>query len=95
MTRTTQEVLAMLQDAASRSEAIYGLEICKTTGLGPGTVYPILTRLERIGWVRAYWAEEDARGPRRRMYEMTSEGLTGLADARRARIAGRLGWTSG
>ncbi|MEV6033640.1 PadR family transcriptional regulator [Nonomuraea sp. NPDC052116] len=78
MTRTTRDVLETLQAATSRNDATYGLEICKVTGLGPGTVYPILTRLERVGWVRAYWAEDDTRGPRRRMYELTGEGVSAI-----------------
>ncbi|MEV0307838.1 PadR family transcriptional regulator [Nonomuraea fuscirosea] len=86
----------MLHAAASRSEATYGLEICKVTGLGPGTVYPILTRLERVGWVRAYWEEGDTRGPRRRMYELAGDGHAAVADlfaADRHDLARRLRWS--
>ncbi|SDJ53716.1 PadR family transcriptional regulator [Nonomuraea jiangxiensis] len=82
----------MLQDAAGRGEATYGLEICKTTGLGPGTAYPILTRLERIGWVRAYWTEDDTRGPRRRMYELTGEGVSAIDHTQTAATMRRPGW---
>ncbi|WP_431928706.1 PadR family transcriptional regulator [Nonomuraea jabiensis] len=82
----------MLQDVAAQGEATYGLEICKTTGLGPGTVYPILTRLERIGWVRAYWAEDDTRGPRRRMYELTGEGVSAIQAFEATTPGARLRW---
>ncbi|TYB71264.1 PadR family transcriptional regulator [Nonomuraea sp. PA05] len=93
MTRTTKDVLEILQGAALQGQATYGLEICKATGLGSGTVYPILSRLERIGWVRAYWSEDEARGPRRRMYELTGEGRSQIAGfATPPGLLNRLGW---
>ncbi|WP_336214432.1 PadR family transcriptional regulator [Nonomuraea sp. LPB2021202275-12-8] len=94
MTTTTRSVLDALQAAARQDSPTYGLEICRMTDLGAGTVYPILRRLERIGWVRTFWEEEspDARGPRRRMYELTGEGRAGIAEAQRSRQVRRLGW---
>ncbi|WP_424533599.1 PadR family transcriptional regulator [Sphaerisporangium viridialbum] len=94
LTSTTRDVLSVLQAAAREDAATYGLEICKATGLGSGTVYPILTRLERIGWVRAYWQDDDAdsRGPRRRLYELTGEGRSQAALAERPSLGHRLGW---
>ncbi|NES16596.1 MULTISPECIES: PadR family transcriptional regulator [Micromonospora] len=53
----------------------WGLEIIKVTGRPSGSVYPLLERLERHGWVTSSWEEEtDRRGPRRRMYELTTDG---------------------
>jgi DNA-binding PadR family transcriptional regulator len=63
----------------------YGFELMRVTGLPSGTVYPILARLQAAGLVRSRWeAEEKAHGqsrPRRRYYEMTSEGESRLQDA--------------
>lgn len=95
MTGTVRTVLDLLQAGAREDKSTYGLEICRQTGLGPGTVYPILRRLERIGWVRAGWEEDEGSGPRRRMYELTGEGRAGAAEAeQRPQLAQRLGWVS-
>jgi DNA-binding PadR family transcriptional regulator len=44
--------------------------------LPTGTIYPALHRLERAGLVQATWAE--ARGRRRRVYELTADGRRAL-----------------
>ncbi len=44
--------------------------------LPEGTVYPVLHRLERAGFLRSRWSE--ASGRRRRTYEVTEEGLSEL-----------------
>jgi DNA-binding PadR family transcriptional regulator len=57
----------------------YGLDLMGTTGLPSGTLYPILQRLQRAGWVDARWEEIDpvASGrPARRYYRLTGEGVT-------------------
>ncbi len=65
----------------------YGLEIIERTGLPSGTVYPMLARLEHEGWVTSRWetSDPDARGPRKRIYEITVEG----AEQARAALAGQ------
>ena len=82
MTMTTLRVLMVLLEnpAAKR----YGLDISKATGLGVGTVYPILMRFEQAGWLTSAWEEIDpqvAGRPRRRFYRLTAEGV------RSARVA--------
>ena len=80
MTRTTRDVLHVLLDGSR--EDLHGLEICRRTGLGSGTVYPILARLERAGWLSTRWEDEESwqnpedgrRRPRRRFYTLTGEG---------------------
>jgi DNA-binding PadR family transcriptional regulator len=63
----------------------YGFEIIDVTGLGAGTVYPILRRLESEDCVRSRWehvARARAEGrPPRRNYRLTAsgEGLLGEA----------------
>lgn len=42
------------------------------TGLKTGTVYPILERLEGLGWLNSEWEiTQDRNGPRRRTYRLT------------------------
>jgi len=71
MTPATADVL----DALLSSGSVWGLRIVKTTGRPAGSVYPILERLERAGWVASVWEDDPARsGPRRRLYELTTDG---------------------
>ncbi|TYB55333.1 PadR family transcriptional regulator [Nonomuraea sp. PA05] len=65
----------------------WALEIVKATGRSPGTVYLVLDRLERGGWVISTWEADAARqGPRRRLYRLKGEALPAArrAVARRA-----------
>lgn len=56
----------------------YGLDLMRTTGLPSGTLYPILQRLQRAGWVSADWEDVDpvaaGRSPRR-YYRLTPDGV--------------------
>lgn len=67
-------VLGILSEGAS-----YGLEIARRlradTGLlgSEGTLYPLLARMRRSGWINSTWRESTA-GPPRRYYELTSDG---------------------
>jgi len=76
MTLQVQMVLAEM--LGEPTEPRYGLDICESTGLPSGTIYPILARLERIGWVDSNWEDPDAHiaegRPRRRYYRLTREG---------------------
>lgn len=76
---TTLQILAAIRDGDS-----YGLDIVARTGLPSGTVYPALGRLKASGLARARWEDQrvaDRAGrPRRRYYELTSEGARALAD---------------
>ncbi|TDC30630.1 PadR family transcriptional regulator [Micromonospora sp. 15K316] len=68
----TVDVLRVLLDS---DRPRWGLEIIKLTGRPSGSVYPLLERLERNGWLTSHWEEvTERRGPRRRMYELTAEG---------------------
>jgi PadR family transcriptional regulator, regulatory protein PadR len=59
---------------------------CGALRLKEGTLYPVLYRLERDGYVKARWeSEEEAagrRGPRRRLYQLTSKGRGKLDQSR-------------
>jgi PadR family transcriptional regulator, regulatory protein PadR len=92
MTLQVQLVLhALLTEPAAER---YGLQLCAETGLPSGTIYPIVARLEQVGWVESSWedpARHVAEGrPRRRYYRLTGEGAMKARDAlARVRRSGR------
>ena len=58
----------------------YGYELSKQTGLGSGTLYPLLIRLSDQGFLESQWQAPARPGkPPRHAYKLT---LTGLAFAR-------------
>ncbi|MFC6356077.1 helix-turn-helix transcriptional regulator [Luethyella okanaganae] len=77
--RVTAAFLEVLRYLTSQSESIWGLQVCKATGLPSGTVYPILSRLEEYGWIEGVWDESDNKGPRRRLYRFTTIGKSEVA----------------
>lgn len=99
MTLQTQLVLRALLERPGDDH--YGLEISDQVGLPSGTIYPILARLEQVGWVVSQWepatAEVDHRRPRRRYYRMTPDGAEqarhALATAYKAGRSSRRLWT--
>lgn len=75
MTLQTQAIMSALLENPSTPH--YGLELARTAGLASGTIYPILARLERAGWVRSELEDIDPKvaGRRpRRYYMLTGEG---------------------
>jgi DNA-binding transcriptional regulator PaaX len=85
----TLTVLDVIAAAALADEEVWGLRICQSSGLGTGTVYPILERLQAAGWIDASWEEGQPSGrPRRRFYALTEAGRLGRAEAH-AKRAGR------
>ncbi|WP_152364495.1 PadR family transcriptional regulator [Microlunatus speluncae] len=72
LTPATGDVLSvLLADPAP----IWGLAVVKASDRPAGSVYPILERLERLGWVTSAWDAGDSRpGPRRRYYALTADG---------------------
>ena len=55
----------------------YGLEIIAEAKVGAGTAYPMLTRLEELGWLESQWEDIDptaAGRPARRYYQLTATG---------------------
>ena len=69
-------ILALLRD-----RPMYGYEILVTLAergsgefqLKQGTLYPLLYRLEREGWISAKW-ETPPTGKKRKVYSLTAEG---------------------
>jgi PadR family transcriptional regulator PadR len=84
MSLPTQLVLEVLLEPPIREW--YGLELCRRTGFPTGSMYPIMTRLLRAGWIRDRWeerepgAEGEAR-PRRRYYKLTELGAQSAKEA--------------
>ena len=52
----------------------HGYALSKETGIGSGTLYPLLARLEECGWIRARWEESAPGRPPRRAYKLTAAG---------------------
>ncbi|GAA4670944.1 PadR family transcriptional regulator [Frondihabitans cladoniiphilus] len=94
--RVTAPTLDVLECLLGSTEGpVWGLVIIKETGRPSGTVYPLLERLERQGWIVGSWEEAERSGPRRRLYEFTADGrvaameLVAGAAERRATAAAR------
>ena len=55
-----------------------GSELLILTKLASGTLYPILLRFEKAGWLQSQWEDIDpseAQRPRKRFYRITPSGL--------------------
>jgi len=85
LTTQTLKILGTLMN--NRPDALSGAEIGRFTRLKSGTLYPILFRLERAGWLESFWESETPRElgrPRRRFYRLTGVGAknakSGLRD---------------
>ncbi len=71
-------VLAMVETQDS-----YGTEIVRRFGderslaTTEGTIYPLLSRLRRVGWLDSTWSESPS-GPPRRYYTLTDTGRAAL-----------------
>jgi PadR family transcriptional regulator len=75
MTLATLQVLSVLVDEPLARH--YGLELSKQAGLKPGTIYPILGRLEQARWVTSAWEDIDPTvvgRPQRRYYQLNPDG---------------------
>lgn len=54
----------------------YGYDLSRETALKSGTLYPILMRLSKRGWLETQWTEPEVSGrPPRHMYRLTPDGL--------------------
>lgn len=74
--RITKQLLCVLDVLmADPSREWYGLEFMEITGLSSGTLYPILHRLVRDGWlVRTREVPSETGGTGRRLYRLTGTG---------------------
>lgn len=75
-------ILALIEQ-----EPRYGYEIvtrlseAPQLAAGEGTIYPLLRRLKKDGWVETFWVESAA-GPPRQYYKLTPPGQTALGAMR-------------
>ena len=75
MTKATMLILDGLLTFTGQ-EGISGAEISRQTGLMSGTIYPVLHRLERAGWLQSHQETESPKTlqrPRRRFYFLNSD----------------------
>lgn len=75
--RMTDATLDVLEVLLSLDDELYGWRIAKQARRPTGSVFPILARLEHLKLVESEWesSESAARGPRRRFYRLTPDGL--------------------
>lgn len=73
-------VLALLEDRSRYGfDLVQELGSLDVLGISEGTIYPLLSRLRREGWVSTSWAESPS-GPPRRYYALSTEGRTRLVE---------------
>lgn len=76
--RISKQVLQVLRVFREcPANPLAGADIRHQTGLGNGTVYPILCRLEQNGWLESSWETVDPSvvgRPRKRLYSLTRTG---------------------
>ena len=73
--QTLKVLEAFLDDPAAE---LAGTDVQKRGHLSSGTLYPILLRLESVGWLTSRWERVDPSAvgrPRRRLYRITPTGL--------------------
>ena len=65
-------------------EERYGFDLVRSLGAmdgmvtGEGTLYPLLSRLQKDGRVATTWRESDSGGPPRKYYTITTKGRRAL-----------------
>jgi PadR family transcriptional regulator PadR len=96
ITLQTLKVLAAF--GSSPRIELSGAEIRRLTKVASGSLYPILLRLERAGWLASRWEIGDPRElgrPRRRLYQITGLGERRAREAfaQTASTLGGLSWS--
>jgi PadR family transcriptional regulator PadR len=91
----TLKVLGAFLSAPGRD--LSGADLARHAGIGPGTLYPLLQRLERAGWLDSRWEIENPSElgrPRRRYYRITGLGVQHARSAYQevAPALGELAW---
>jgi PadR family transcriptional regulator, regulatory protein PadR len=66
----------------------YGYDLSRENALKSGTLYPILMRLAKRGWLETRWTEPESPGrPPRHMYRLTPDGLRAARESLPAKRA--------
>jgi PadR family transcriptional regulator PadR len=74
-------VLALLAE-----QPRYGFDLVRSLGTvegmvtGEGTLYPLLSRLQKDGRVASGWRDSDSGGPPRKYYSVTAKGRRALGE---------------
>jgi PadR family transcriptional regulator PadR len=90
----TADVLSQLRRGALEycvlgllaEEERYGFDLVRSLGAldgmvtGEGTLYPLLSRLQKDGRVASSWRDSDSGGPPRKYYAITDKGRRALTD---------------
>ena len=74
--RVSRQTLDLLEALLLRpSQWQHGYALSQQTGLASGTLYPILMRLEKSGWLETHWEDLPVSGrPPRHLYRLSSSG---------------------
>ena len=93
LARLTPATIDVLRVLSAAKTPVWGLQIVKSTERPSGSVYPILERLENIGWIASEWESDEARsGARRRYFHLQDEARVVAAEAiaefERRRVSG-------
>ena len=77
LSRVTPATLAVLAVLVRTDENLHGFAIAHEARRPTGSIYPILDRLSRAGWLTSYWetAHPQEGRPRRRFYRLEPDGL--------------------
>jgi DNA-binding PadR family transcriptional regulator len=83
LSRPATWVLECLLDDPTREWS--GVELSRANGVRAGAVFPVLARLEAVGWLQSRWSDAAPGQSARRAYRL---GASGAADVRRALAVG-------
>jgi PadR family transcriptional regulator, regulatory protein PadR len=74
--RLSHQTLDILEALLARpSQWHYGYAISLQTGIPSGTLYPVLMRLDKSGWLETRWEDAPTAGrPPRHLYRLTGNG---------------------
>lgn len=68
----------------------HGYSLSQSTAISSGTLYPILMRLEKLGWLETKWEDPKGGRPPRHLYRLTSQARAWareeLQDARARKV---------
>lgn len=74
--RSSRQTLDILETLLARpSHWHHGYAISRQTSVPSGTLYPVLMRLNKLGWLETKWEESVPQGrPPRHLYRLTGNG---------------------
>jgi DNA-binding PadR family transcriptional regulator len=82
LTGPTLKLLKLMLEEPAKKRS--GAEMSREAKIGSGTLYPLLLRLERVGWLISEWEQIDPREagrPRKRFYRLSANGYNKAREA--------------